>query len=216
MLGLLGEKGGLMLKTKQRQCLKVLTFRDEPFPGILFVTALGILPVTLAPHLYYAFFAALSMNTAAKATAFFGVLWVVFMYALNVRANAIDAFIKPLNLGKCGKITCSLLIFLSDGLLLTFLSYRKRRYAALLLSVCVLIASIGALHLYLESFSWALPYFTSIGYGVFACQFDETTLLCGDSGMGRTQHADTQTLPLLQYVVLTEYAWRRNQTERLP
>ena len=28
-----------MLKTKQRQWLNALTFRDEPFPGILFVTA---------------------------------------------------------------------------------------------------------------------------------------------------------------------------------
>lgn len=74
-----GKKGGLMLKTQLRQWLKVLTFRNEPFPGILFVTALGILPVTLVPQLYYAFYAALSMNTAAKATAFFGVLCVVFL-----------------------------------------------------------------------------------------------------------------------------------------
>ena len=85
-----------------------------------------------------------------------------------------------MNLGKCGKIACSLLIFLSDGLLLTFLSYRKRRYAALLLSVCVLVASIGALLLYLESFSWALPYFTPIGYGLFACKCGILLALYGD------------------------------------
>jgi hypothetical protein len=34
-----------MLKTQLRQWLNALTFRDEPFPSILFVTALGILPV---------------------------------------------------------------------------------------------------------------------------------------------------------------------------
>lgn len=169
-----------MLKTQLHQWLKVLTFHDEPFPGILFVTALGILSVTLAPHLYYAFYAALSMNTPAKATAFVGGLWVVFLYALGVRANAIDVFIKPLNLGKCGKIVCGLLLFLSDGLLLTFLSYRKRRYAALLLSVCVLVASIGALLLYLESFAWALPYFTPIGYALFACKCGILLALYGD------------------------------------
>ena len=171
-----------MLKTQLRQWLNALTFRDEPFPSILFVTALGILPVAVGPQLYYAFYAALSMNTAAKATAFVGVLLGVLMYALNVRANAIDVFIKPLNLGKCGKIVCGLLLFLSDGLLLTFLSYRKRRYAALLLSVCVLVASIGALLLYLESFAWALPYFTLIGYALFACKCGILLALYGDYG----------------------------------
>ena len=150
-----------MLKTKQRQWLKVLAFRDAPYPGILLATALGILPVNVFFLLYYVIPVAISMNSAAKGTAFFCTLWFVFMYAINVRANAVEAFVKPLNLGKCGKIACGLLLFLSDGLLLSVLSYGKRQYTALLFSACVLIASIGALFLYLESFAWLLPYYAT-------------------------------------------------------
>ncbi len=32
VLCLRGERGGLMLKSQQRQWLNALTFRDEPFP----------------------------------------------------------------------------------------------------------------------------------------------------------------------------------------
>ena len=194
-----------MLKSQQRQWLNALTFRDEPFPGILFVTALGILPVTVGPQLYYTFYAALSMNTAAKATAFVGVVWGVFLYALGVRGNAIEAFVKPLNLGKWGKIACGLLLFLSDGLLLTFLSHRKRRYAALLLSICVLVVSIGALFLYLESFAWALPYFTLIGYALFACKCGILLALYGD--YSRKGLAKLIPFAVALVICVALYAW---------
>ena len=170
-----------MLKTKQRQWLKALTFRDDPYPGLLFATSLGILPVNAFSLLCYSHVFSV-MNLAATAMVVFGILWFwfVFTYALNIRANAIDAFIKPLNLGKWGKKACRLLLFLSDGLLLTFLSYRKRRYTALFFSVCVLIASIGALLLYLKSFAWLLPYYGPIGHALFVCKCGVLLSLYGE------------------------------------
>ena len=85
-----------MQKEKRCNCLKLLTFKDEPYAGLLFVAALGILPLTFCAYFVLGLQTALSMSTATKAMAVVGIMHVVCLYALNVRANAIEAFVKPL------------------------------------------------------------------------------------------------------------------------
>ena len=159
------------MKTERtRYWLKLLTFKDAPYPGLLFVTALGILPVTLCAYFFLGLQTALSMNTATKAMAVIGIMHVVCLYALNVRANAIEAFVKPLELPKWGKIASGIVLFMSDGLLLTFLSFRKKRPTALLLSVCMLLTSIGTLLVHLKRFAWLLPYYADYSSALFVCK----------------------------------------------
>ena len=66
-----------MQNEKLRNWLKLVTFKDEPYPGLLFVTALGILPVTFCAYFFLGILAAPSMNTATKATAVVAIMHVV-------------------------------------------------------------------------------------------------------------------------------------------
>ena len=135
----------------------LLFFAGNPYAGWLFVTALGILPLTLFP--YFKLVAAMALPPRWGLLTVIILAHLLYTYAFSVKANAIRRITRDYLPRKWIQVACLPVFFFNDGLLLGFLSCRKRKPWLVLASSLVFLASIAALLAHLEQYAWIQPYY---------------------------------------------------------
>ncbi len=141
--------------------------KGEPYPGLLFATMLLAIPSPL--FLCWLFCCRQFLHFTERVS--YGMVMVLglFVYSLAIKYIAVGGLFKDCFRRKLTMAVCLTVFVLFDWLLLGFLSFRRRKPLALLLSVAVLLLSIFSTLGRFQQFQWLLQYDYAIGIASLLC-----------------------------------------------